>query len=597
MILMCEHYPLSAQDYITQTQLEQATITDLPGRLGSDFYRERDPENMAANAISKVSNLLSNYTGITLGAVGGLATLGFLGVISAPIAVLGAALVGGLALVGVNSDRGVPAGLSQPNYGHFGNGPSPVYGVQSNQTGITGGMFGWSNPSRDGQYNIGSLGIGSAMRAPVRVNMQSPHVTNTMGRGFNFDHYDSGYQNMPIDPMTGQLGMATSPVAGTARMPYAPSSQPSPSAGLQGAPNAPIGYGYPPNSGMSSAWNVGHVNPAGAYSQTHYDRRSGNTFNNFFSRTDGAGILSGERGTRADRTGYRNPWAGPSPYSYNWQQTRNAPGTYLSQSWEYQQAGQWKAQSPQGKVYGGWLPNPGQAPTPINQSATNTPNYLTQSSGSGLMPDNPMDFRFGQPIQQYEMGLNYNYPMGNAYSNPAVPDNYRANFMIPNQPVNYGYQPNFPQVDGSLQYGLGTQYQGGMQVLPYQSGSTPPQIRPAWAGQPPIVNGMQVPAEVVRPKVPAVNLTANPAIAQQISEAREAASQAVMSNEFEVMGAALSPQSSALDFKRLTELEEQRQLVYQRLLGAVKSGNEEQQKKLFDEYQNLGAEITELRNR
>ena len=54
----------------------------------------------------------------------------------------------------------------------------------------------------------------------------------------------------------------------------------------------------------------------------------GNTFNNFFSRIDRPGIFSGERGTRTQRNGYRPLWAGPSEYSYNWTNTRNAPGTY-----------------------------------------------------------------------------------------------------------------------------------------------------------------------------------------------------------------------------------------------------------------------------
>ena len=87
---------------------------------------------------------------------------------------------------------------------HLGMGSSPVYGVQPNQTGMMSGVFGWSNPNRNSRYNIGSLGISSARRAPVRVNMQSPHVLNTANRGFNFDFYDSGYQNMPVNPFTGQ---------------------------------------------------------------------------------------------------------------------------------------------------------------------------------------------------------------------------------------------------------------------------------------------------------------------------------------------------------------------------------------------------------
>ena len=56
-----------------------------------------------------------------------------------------------------------------------------------------------------------------------------------------------------------------------------------------------------------------------------------------------------------------------------------------------------------------------------------------------------MDFRFRKPSQSYEVGLNLNYPMGNAYSNPAVPSNYQANFTFNNQQINQGYKPNFSE--------------------------------------------------------------------------------------------------------------------------------------------------------
>ena len=539
-----------ARDYITQSQLEQATVVDLPGRIGADYFRERDPENMTANAISKVSDLLSNYTGITLGAVGGLATLGFLGVISAPVAMVGAALVGGLALVGASSDRGIPAGLSQPNYGNLGYGPSSVYGVQSNQTGIMGGVFGWSNTNRTGRYNVGSLGISSSLRAPVRVNMQSPHVLNTANRGFNFDNYDSGYQNMPVNPMTGQMGMALPAGTYSSGTPFAPSSKVSASSG---SPSAPMGYGYNPyNSSMNSGWNYsGLVRQA---PQTHYDRRSGNTFNNFFTRTDNAGILSGDRGTRADRSGFRPPWSGPSQYSYNWQQTRNAPGTYISQSWEYQQSGQWKPYSPQGRTFRGWSPQNGGASTTAVPTPNDRPNYVTQTGVSGIMPSNPMNFRFGQPTQQYEFGLNYSYPMGNAYNNPAIPNNYHQRFLNPNQSFNQGYQPNFQQVDASLRYGYSTQ-SSSLQM------------------------GQAVQA------------------AESSSNFQTKVEQNNAEDQLEATVSADAESSGSINFLKLTELEDQRQKIYQQLLDAVKVGNESTQKELFDKYQALGVEISEIRNR
>ena len=52
---------LEARDYITQSQLEESTIVDLPAIGGITL--ESVAENMTANAISRVSNLLSNYTG------------------------------------------------------------------------------------------------------------------------------------------------------------------------------------------------------------------------------------------------------------------------------------------------------------------------------------------------------------------------------------------------------------------------------------------------------------------------------------------------------------------------------------------------------
>ncbi len=581
---------LEAREYITQSQLQESTIVDLPGRIGADYVRERDAENMTANAISKVSNLLSNYTGITLGTVGGLATLGFLGVISAPVALVGSALVGGLAIIGASTEQRLPVGLSQPNYGHFGIGSSPAYGVQPNQTGMMSGVFGWSNPNRNSRYNIGSLGISSARRAPVRVNMQSPHVLNTANRGFNFDFYDSGYQNMPVNPFTGQLGMAVSPVAGVAGVPYSPESSNASNKNNTSSPGAPISHGF------GTSWNY-HAYPRNfsGIQQTHYDRRSGNTFNNFFTRIDRPGILSGERGTRSNRSGYRPFWSGPSSYSYNWAQTRNAPGTYLSQSWEYQQSGQWKSGSPQGRVNTGWgysqnVPNvdPG-----ASSNGAPTTQYITQSGSSGVIPNNPMNFRFRKPSQSYEVGLNFNYPMGNAYSNPAVPSNYQANFALNDQQINQGYQPNFHNIDGSLQYGMGTQYLGG--AHPHQSGNTPPQIQNSWLGQAPLSNGMLAPSDPVRPIVQRVNTNLTPGLTQQAAEVSDNVQANIVNTQTQTLGAAMSPNSSKIDFVRLTELEDQRQDVYAELLNAVKVGDEEKQKSLFDKYQALGKEIQSLK--
>tara|TARA_Y100000589_G_scaffold69311_1_gene61224 strand:- start:133 stop:1386 length:1254 start_codon:yes stop_codon:yes gene_type:complete len=417
--------------------------------------------------------------------------------------------------------------------------------------------------------------------------MQAPHVLNTAHRGFNFDYYDSGYQNMPVNPITGQLGMAISPVAGTAGVPYAPSSSIEVEEDQRQSPSAPFSHGY------GTSWNQtyfpGHIP---RMPQTHYDRRSGNTFNNFFNRVDRPGVLSGDRGTRTDRRGHRHFWAGPSPYSYNWANTRNAPGTYLSQSWEYQQAGQWRQGSPQGRVNPVWgygaNANGGQS-----NNAAPTTQYITQSGSSGVLPNNPMNFRFQKPSQNYEVGLNFNYPMGNAYSNPAVPGNYNANFTITNQQINQGYQPNFQNVDASFQYGLGAQHQVGN--YPYQSGNTPPQIQNNWMGQAPVSNGMRAPSDPIRPTVPRINANLNPELVQQAVETSEASQRNIINNQTQALGAAMSPDSSGRDFLKLTELEEERQDIYAELLNAVKVGDDTKQKLLFDKYQALGQEIQNLR--
>ena len=69
----------------------------------------------------------------------------------------------------------------------------------------------------------------------------------------------------------------------------------------------------------------------------------------------------------------------------------------------------------------------------------------------------------------------------------------------------------------------------------------------------------------------------------------------MINTQVQTLGAAMSPDSSSLDFIKLTELEEQRQNIYAELLNAVKVGDEEQQKLLFDKYQVLGKQIQALK--
>ncbi|MCJ8347286.1 hypothetical protein MJH12_17230, partial [bacterium] len=140
LVIIVSLQPLQAREYITQSQLQSAVVEDLPGRIGTDYRKERDPENMAANAISKIGSLLSNFSGITLGGIGGIAILGLTGIISAPIAAIGAAVVGTLALVGTMNDPQTTQahlGRSMMNGGMMGGGysNSVAYGAKANHRG------------------------------------------------------------------------------------------------------------------------------------------------------------------------------------------------------------------------------------------------------------------------------------------------------------------------------------------------------------------------------------------------------------------------------------------------------------------------------
>jgi|GEM_PF-1122521 len=608
------HIQLTAQDYITQQQLDSATVVDLPGRIGADYARERDPENMAANAVSKIGGLMSTYTGLTLGMVGGIATLGFLGVLSAPVAIISAAAVGGLALVGAVTEgsRHTPRGLSTQNFGHLGMGRPNVYGARSNSEGIMGGVFGWTDEVGRSRYPIGSIGVSSGQRAPVHVNMQAPHVLGITGRGYDFMNYDSGYTNMnPVAP--NMAGMAVSPSAGMA-VPFSPgnSNQDAPSS-ASSSPSAPYfgapGYGNPYISNMHygnhmNSWGYGQLRP-----QTHYDRRGGNTFSNFFQRIDNAGVSQDERGTRGTVDPRRNVYfQGPSPYSYNWQRTSGAPDNYLSQSFEYQQSGQWRATSPQGRTmpphWHGGINQIGPAPSqpqqtqPVGGSAAGStqlaPNYQGGAAASGFgagMPVNPMNFQFGAPRQGMDFGVAHTYPMGNAYQNPALPNTFDRNFSGYNQNLNQGYQPNALGLDAGYQY-----QNFNPAGFPANTGNTNPQLRDDWGVTPMMTNGAIAPAEeTVRP-VAQINTVADPTALEEQAAAQVTAQQSVINNQKSLLSGAMAPGSSGFDPARLAELEQERQEVYKQLLKAMQLKKEEEQKEHFDRYQELTEEINNLKN-
>jgi len=293
---------------------------------------------------------------------------------------------------------------------------------------------------------------------------------------------------------------------------------------------------------------------------------------------------------------------GPNPYSYNWRQTAHTSDNFISQSWQYQNTGGWKATSPQGRVQRPLYNTPmGGAPAPAGPLPTTqqpTTNYQTQGAGShsspGNMPRDPFAYQFARPTQHFDYGVAMRYPMGNAYNNPAVPNNYNVNFQVPN--VNTGYQPHayYPQQTGFGPNSIGPASNIGLHNKATGQGAPP--VTDAMGNRPAMINGAVAPPERTVPKVGYVNTNAAPQVAQQAQEAREAAGQTVISNQAQAMFGAMAPESSGFDHGRLSELEDARQAVYKKLLDAVKRGHDEDQKKFFDEYQSITDEINDLKN-
>ncbi len=562
LILFCLALPQGvARDYITQEQLSSATVIDLPGRIKINSERERNPENMAAHTLSTVSTLLTEYSGLTLGMVGGVAALGFMGVISAPIAVLTAAAVGGLALAGIQSGgSNAPVGLSQMNYGHQGKGRPPVYNASSTfqRDGGVRGLLGISQENRF-RYPVGSSGVSTQMRAPVHVNMGFPHVSNTVGRGYGFNDYNRGYSD-------------ASPIYSGNRGPSNP--QASPSGGSSASPGSPYNSGFGPS-------------PAPGY----YDRRGRETLGNFFPRLDGAGVQGGSRGTRGERQRIPGPWWSGPGYDRNWQQNSYQPRSRLSQSWQYTPGNTWRATSPQGRMFrypgrGFGAPGAGRPPRQQIQPIPlpSGPQYGGQQSGNRAFPGaelpDPFEFKFHRPRQGYDLSPNLNYPMGRAYQAPGLPGNFQRTFVTP--------------VPGTLNQGFQPQPFNSGQVFPAVSGATPPQIQPMGLVQPQGLNTMVRPPEPIRKPVERVNPIASPEQTQARHEASDQAQETILENEAGFLQGAMAPGSSGFDHKRLSKLEADRQEAYKNLIKAMKIQDEKKQKHWLDRYQSILKDIRSL---
>lgn len=464
-------FPVSAVEYMTRDQTESAVVYDLPGVLPSDVYREQDPANMTANAFSRTADALSQNTKLTLGLVGGIGALGLAGVLSAPLAIIAAAAVGGVALVGSLTDndrRQAARGYSYSNRGLLGRGTgsSTLLGATRDhrENGLLGSVFGITNDR--GAYGVGALGISSSQRAPVHVNMQSPHVLNVMGRGYNFAGYDQNYhtgfssQYSYMNGMGGVMNTMQHPYAygqsqlmvqdGSFGYAYAPQSsftEEDPTTERRGpasagsSPSSPYMAAQPMNMmaqpgmmqqpGMTGAYPgmmPGGVNPMMAYGFAYAPReilhpsfeQTRERFNNFFERIQPAGALASSQG---DPTGNYQavPWY--ANVQYNWQASIGMPQNMLATSNQYEDGGlSWNQSSPQGR--------------------------MTQT--------------YALPVQQYDTQAT-SYPTGNAYNSQALPSGYQGVYAANGQSVQMGYGGTYTYP----QYGLPAQTAPGQ----YATGS------------------------------------------------------------------------------------------------------------------------------
>ncbi|PCJ21242.1 MAG: hypothetical protein COB02_01265 [Candidatus Cloacimonadota bacterium] len=539
LVILVSLQPLQAREYITQSQLQASVIEDLPGRIGTDFARERDPENMTANAISKIGSLLSNFSGITLGGIGGIAVLGLAGIISAPLAAIGAAAIGTLALVGTMNDPQTTQahlGRSMMNGGMLGGYSQNVaFGAQSTNRGIMGNVFGVTGDRT--RYGVGSLGVSSDQRAPVYVNMQSPHVNNVFNRGYNFASYDSGYTND-----FGAFGPASATSSENLK--------------TSNAPKAP-GFSY---NGFNTNRNYGGLHPSQMMSNGRYDRRGDQTFTNFFSRSDSERRRTAPQGNNTPSG--RNRFSGPS-YDVNWRNTRGKVGSSLSTSNQYAGKG-FASNSPQGGYYKNGFQN--------NQRFETSNTRFPFKNGSyrvnfGFRPQARPPFQFNntRPVQNYDVRGPNQYSLGNAYFTNNLSNNYDRRFQGSN-----GFTPNQGYTPSSS--------------INTQSYTLPPQVAPGSFAQP----AFQSPSRnfsngVINMAAPSTifNEIKNPEQAQVVAEVSDTRGQSTYNNSNQVMMGAMAPVSS---FESVDELQLEKKRLYDMLLNAVHNNDEESRIKYFKQY-------------
>jgi hypothetical protein len=635
-----------ATEYISREMLSNSSVTALPGSLPVNYSRELAPEEMTVNAVSKTAGFLGGNSKLTLGLVGGIGALGILGVLSAPVAIVTAAAVGGLALVGAMTDPAnkTYTGHATSNYGILGTGSAGVYGASAGNRpqGIMDGVFGVSNPARF-EYGLGSIGVSSSNRAPVYTNMQTPHVMNVAGLS-NFMQYDSGYSNEYMGPVQGygmngmgmnSYGMNSQSLWG----PYVPGSVPLAASSSDSD-----------NTGSAPANATGSFNLFQPVTTTqYYDRRGGENFSNFFERTDNASVVTGQRSTLGTESN-RSMWF-PNVH-YNWQESVVRPQSYLSQSWEYTGQNNWaQSNTPTGlppfpqtqypqyqypqyqypqyqypQYQNGLPPFPQQQPQyhtgllfpqqnglpPFpqqntgNQAAQGLP-YFPQQQPTQAYPDettglpqfqqtapynnvqesDPFQFQFRTPAQYYDVNAGSGYPYGNAYQTQGVPGNYSQNFQYDasGRPLNMGYQP-YPS------NALNTQANQNYYLTP----QTAPGVQPAQANYAVYQQQYQSfdPYSTNVPPVSGINtnVNSNPSYAEEQHQAVQSNQAAVIQNQISVMDGAMAPAES---FDALQAAEEKRRELYNNLLEAMKSGDDESRRRHFEDYQEVSKEIIRLR--
>jgi hypothetical protein len=385
MCMFLSFQTVDAQEYIKSEQLQSSTVDVLPGTIPTNYVRERDPENMVANAVSKISGLFSSNTGLTLGMVGGIGALGLIGVVSAPVAAIGAAVVGGLALMGSSSGSDIALyNQSKINgdYGYYRSGAPSVYGANyQNTRGVMSNVFGWSRNDQT-TYQLGSLGVASSNRAPVYTNMTMPNTGQLMQYGYGMMDYDSGYSN--------------------AYMPMSASSS----------------FDSDSTNGPASAGNS-YV--------TYYDNRGSNTFSNFFQRTDNASVVNSTpnvMNTPASSVSYYQPQV-----YYNWNNGNKGSTNYLAQSWEYQGVNSWNSAAPQGRIN-----------QPVGAAYTAASGYFQGFTGPNQYYDMnaAVSYPYGNAYSSMVLPNNYNVSF---MGNNAMYQGYNTSPLLANSLQQYSMYP------------------------------------------------------------------------------------------------------------------------------------------------------------